>query len=126
MDSKEIKDEDSAVSEEATDKSGAVEAESNEEVKDSKDEDKVPVPESATFLIGRKIGMTRFFDNSGDNLPVTIINVKPNIVTQVKSNKTDGYSAIQMGMGIKKKMNNSNKMIFIGSRVHRLNDNRIY
>ncbi len=109
MDSKEIKDEDSVVFEGAADKPVAVEDESIEEVKDNKEEDKIPVPESATFLIGRKIGMTRIFDNSGDNHPVTIINVNPNIVTQVKSNKTDGYSAIQMGMGIKKKMNNCNK-----------------
>ena len=66
---------------------------------DKENEESVQLPKCATFLIGRKIGMTRIFDKSGNNLPVTIINVSPNVVTQVKNQKSDGYSAIQVGMG---------------------------
>lgn len=71
----------------------------SEEIVDKESEESVQLPKSATFLIGRKIGMTRIFDESGNNLPVTIVNVSPNVVTQVKNQKSDGYSAIQVGMG---------------------------
>ena len=79
------------------DESGQKQPEEIAEDKESKES--VQLPECATFLIGRKIGMTRIFDESGNNLPVTIINVSPNVVTQVKNQKSDGYSAIQVGMG---------------------------
>lgn len=50
-------------------------------------------------LIGKKVGMTQVFDESGVVTPVTIIQAGPCFVTQVKSEKTDGYSAIQLGYG---------------------------
>jgi large subunit ribosomal protein L3 len=48
-------------------------------------------------LIGRKIGMTRFFMENGDNIPVTVIQAGPCVVTQVKNDEVDGYSAVQLG-----------------------------
>jgi len=48
-------------------------------------------------LLGRKIGMTRYFTASGDNVPVTVIEAGPCVVTQVKTTERDGYAAIQMG-----------------------------
>lgn len=59
-------------------------------------------------LIGRKIGMTRIFTENGDSLPVTVIEVSNNRVTQIKSTETDGYSAVQLAFG-KKKANRVNK-----------------
>lgn len=49
-----------------------------------------------TGLIGKKIGMTRFFQPDGTNIPVTVIVAGPCVVTQVKTTKTDGYSAVQI------------------------------
>jgi len=49
------------------------------------------------FLIGRKIGMTRIFDDLGSDYPVTIVEAGPCEVTQIKSVEKDGYSSIQMG-----------------------------
>ena len=42
-------------------------------------------------VIGRKLGMTRIFNKDGKSVPVTVIEVEANRVTQVKSNETDGY-----------------------------------
>ncbi|KXK39008.1 MAG: 50S ribosomal protein L3P [Bacteroidetes bacterium OLB9] len=50
-------------------------------------------------LIGKKIGMTSIFDASGKNIACTVIEAQPNIITQVKTNETDGYDAIQLGYG---------------------------
>jgi len=50
-------------------------------------------------LIGRKVGMTQVFDETGVVTPVTIIQAGPCFVTQVKNEKNDGYSAIQVGYG---------------------------
>jgi len=50
-------------------------------------------------LIGRKVGMTRFYTEDGRNLPVTVIEAGPCTVTQVKTSGTDGYSALQLGFG---------------------------
>jgi large subunit ribosomal protein L3 len=47
-------------------------------------------------LIGRKIGMTRYFTEDGKNIPVTVIQAGPCTVTQVKTSETDGYSAVQV------------------------------
>ncbi len=47
-------------------------------------------------LIGKKVGMTSVFDASGNHVPVTVIEVDPNVVTQVKTAATDGYDAIQL------------------------------
>ena len=48
-------------------------------------------------LIGRKIGMTSLFDANGKNIPCTVIEAGPCVVTQVRTDKVDGYSALQLG-----------------------------
>jgi len=53
-------------------------------------------------LIGRKRGMTRVFTEQGDSVPVTVIEVSPNRITQVKTVETDGYSALQVTLGKKR------------------------
>lgn len=50
-------------------------------------------------LIGRKRGMTRVFTEEGDSIPVTVIEVGPNRITQIRSDEVDGYSAIQVTSG---------------------------
>lgn len=50
-------------------------------------------------LVGRKAGMTRIFTEDGASVPVTVIEVEPNRVTQVKTVDTDGYDAIQVTVG---------------------------
>jgi large subunit ribosomal protein L3 len=50
-------------------------------------------------LVGRKCGMTRVFADDGASIPVTVIEVEPNRITQVKSEATDGYGAIQVTLG---------------------------
>lgn len=49
-------------------------------------------------LIGRKLGMTQVFTNDGTLIPVTVVEVTPNIVTQIKTVEKDGYAALQLGM----------------------------
>lgn len=53
----------------------------------------------AMGLIGRKAGMTRVFTEGGETVPVTVIEVLPNRVTQVKSAEKDGYRAVQLSFG---------------------------
>ena len=53
-------------------------------------------------LIGRKAGMTRIFTDAGETVPVTVIEVLPNRITQVKSVDKDGYRAIQVSFGKKR------------------------
>jgi large subunit ribosomal protein L3 len=48
-------------------------------------------------LIGKKIGMTSLFDEQGKNIPCTVIEVGPCVVTQVRTEEVDGYSALQLG-----------------------------
>ena len=50
-------------------------------------------------LIGKKVGMTQIFDESGRVIPVTVIEAGPCVISQVKSVETDGYNAIQLGYG---------------------------
>lgn len=50
-------------------------------------------------LVGRKCGMTRVFTEDGESIPVTVIEVEPNRVTQVKTIENDGYSAVQITVG---------------------------
>lgn len=54
-------------------------------------------------LIGKKCGMTRVFTSDGASIPVTVIEILPNRVTQIKTLKNDGYSAIQVTMGTRKR-----------------------
>ena len=53
-------------------------------------------------LVGRKVGMTRVFTEEGVSIPVTVVEVEANRITQVKTLDTDGYSAIQITAGAKK------------------------
>ena len=46
-------------------------------------------------LVGRKVGMTRVFDEQGASVPVTVLEMTPNRVTQLKSEDADGYTAVQ-------------------------------
>ena len=48
-------------------------------------------------MIGKKVGMTRWFMEDGTNIPVTVIEAPPCVVTQVKTQETDGYEAVQIG-----------------------------
>lgn len=53
-------------------------------------------------VVGRKVGMTRIFTDEGLSLPVTVIEVEPNRVTQVKTDEVDGYRAVQVTTGTRK------------------------
>ena len=53
-------------------------------------------------ILGRKIGMTQVFTKSNKVVPVTVISVEPNIVTQIKTKENDGYEAIQLGFDTKR------------------------
>ncbi|MFV9958563.1 MAG: 50S ribosomal protein L3, partial [Francisella endosymbiont of Hyalomma scupense] len=56
-------------------------------------------------LVGRKCGMTRIFTEDGVSIPVTVVQVESNKVTQVKTVDKDGYSAVQVTTGFKKRSN---------------------
>ena len=56
----------------------------------------------AIGLVGRKSGMTRVFTEEGNSVPVTVVEIQPNRVTQIKTQETDGYSAIQVTTGSRK------------------------
>jgi len=53
----------------------------------------------ATTILGRKLGMTQIWSEDDRLIPVTVIEAGPCVVTQVKTDKTDGYSAVQIGFG---------------------------
>lgn len=53
-------------------------------------------------IIGKKIGMTNVFDERGRNIPCTLIEAGPCVVTQIKTKETDGYNSVQLGWGEKK------------------------
>jgi large subunit ribosomal protein L3 len=53
-------------------------------------------------LVGKKLGMTSVFGPNGKYIPVTVLQVGPCVVTQIKKGETDGYSALQLGFGVKK------------------------
>jgi len=59
-------------------------------------------------LIGKKIGMTSIYDENGKNLPCTVIEAGPCLVTQVKTNEVDGYNAIQLGFTDKNEKHTNN------------------
>lgn len=56
----------------------------------------------AIKLVGRKCGMTRIFTEDGASVPVTVIEVSPNRITQVKTDAVDGYAAVQVTLGSRK------------------------
>ncbi|AJP49037.1 50S ribosomal protein L3 [Rugosibacter aromaticivorans] len=53
-------------------------------------------------LVGRKVGMTRIFAEDGSSIPVTVLDVSNNRVTQVKTEDSDGYSAVQVAYGVRR------------------------
>jgi large subunit ribosomal protein L3 len=50
-------------------------------------------------ILGKKLGMSQFFDEEGNSIPVTLIEAGPCRITQIKSTSTDGYTAVQLGFG---------------------------
>src|SRR5699024_6839877 len=62
-----------------------------------------PVPAAWRLgLVGRKVGMTRIFTDDGESVPVTVLDVSNNRVTQIKSPETDGYAAVQVTCGTRR------------------------
>jgi len=59
----------------------------------------------AEGLLGKKVGMTQIFNDKGEIIPVTVLEVGPCFVTQIKSPEKEGYSAIQMGFGETRRLN---------------------
>ena len=55
--------------------------------------------DSKLGLVGRKAGMTRIFTDEGVSVPVTVIEMQPNRVTQLKTAEVDGYNAVQVTKG---------------------------
>ena len=68
-------------------------------------------PSKSAHLLGQKIGMTRVYTEDGTSLPVTVIKVEPNTVTQIRTPEVDGYSAVQVGAGEIKARNSTMPMI---------------
>lgn len=62
-------------------------------------------------LIGKKVGMTSIFDAEGKYFAVTVVEVSPNVVTQVKTQESDGYNSLQLAFGEAKEKNTSNQMV---------------
>ncbi len=62
-------------------------------------------------LIGKKVGMTSVFDENGNNIPCTVLEVGPCVVTQIKTQETDGYTAVQLAYDEKKEKNTSKALI---------------
>src|ERR1700693_283056 len=60
-------------------------------------------------IYGRKVGMTQLFEESGEAVPVTVIETPPCVVVQVKTAKSDGYDAVQVGFGERKRVNSPAK-----------------
>lgn len=62
-------------------------------------------------ILGRKLGMTQVFGTNGKLVPVTVIEVEPNVVTQIKTVSNDGYDAVQLGFDtVREKVSNKAKM----------------
>lgn len=57
---------------------------------------------SGLGLLGRKVGMTRIFNDDGESVPVTVLDVGSNRVTQIKTVQTDGYTAVQLAHGVRR------------------------
>jgi len=57
------------------------------------------------FILGKKLGMTQVFEEDGKVVPVTVVEVEPNVVVQVRTKEQDGYEAVQVGTGTRKAKN---------------------
>ncbi|MCZ7645217.1 MAG: 50S ribosomal protein L3 [Planctomycetota bacterium] len=66
---------------------------------------------SATGILGRKVGMTQVFDETGNRVGVTVLECGPCKVLQVKDGEKDGYHAIQLGFGAKKEKNTAKPLL---------------
>lgn len=62
-------------------------------------------------LIGKKVGMTSVFDDDGNNIPCTVLEVGPCVITQIKTEDVDGYNAVQLAYGDVKEKNSNKAMI---------------
>jgi len=62
-------------------------------------------------LIGKKVGMTSVFNEEGKNIPVTVIQAGPCVVTQIKTSEKDGYDAVQLGFDEKKEKHTPKPML---------------
>jgi large subunit ribosomal protein L3 len=62
-------------------------------------------------LIGKKIGMTRIFDENGNIVSVSVVEAGPCYVTQIKTKENDGYDAVQLGYGPQKEKNTTNPIL---------------
>jgi len=69
------------------------------------------LPSQSAHLLGQKIGMTRVYTEDGTSLPVTVIKIEPNTVTQIRTKDVDGYSAVQVGAGEIKARNSTMPLI---------------
>jgi len=56
----------------------------------------------AIGIVGRKCGMTRVFNDDGASIPVTVVEVEPNRITQIKTDEADGYTAVQVTVGARR------------------------
>ena len=72
----------------------------------------------AIGIIGRKAGMTRVFTEAGESIPVTVIEAQPNRVTQVKSEDTDGYNALQVTRSLIQRFHNYKDGVGIQEPIH--------
>lgn len=63
-----------------------------------------------TGLLAKKLGMTRIFNEQGDHIPVTLLEVKGNQVVAIRTEEKDGYSAVQLGFGVRKAKKTSKAM----------------
>jgi len=61
-------------------------------------------------LIGKKVGMTSVFDELGNSIPVTVIEVEPCVITQIKTEDSDGYNAVQIAAFDKKEKNTTSAL----------------
>lgn len=62
-------------------------------------------------LIGKKVGMTSVFDDNGNNVPCTVLEVGPCVVSQIKTEETDGYNAVQLSFDEKKEKKTTRAML---------------
>lgn len=66
------------------------------------------------FILATKLGMSQVYNEKGALIPVTVLSVTPNVVTQIKTKEKEGYSAVQISMGAKKKLSKALKGHFKG------------
>jgi len=104
----EAKAEETPVEEEAKAEETPIEEEAKPEEAPAEEE----VNPYAKFLLGTKIGMTSIYDDSGLQFPATVIEAGPCYISQIKTDKNDGYSAVQIGYQFDKKANKPKKNHF--------------